>query len=236
MANRRTSKDRLELHSFKLYSSFIVSFLCQQRLRRLLVEGGPGNEHSGCAEKLVHTLKDSITSFLSLQTTSMVPIRIWSMKHIALSSAFLLSFRSDLKRHPAILHSVEALIDAFSTNVEDTADNRTGSLNEPHLRALGVLREICSRKAREEAQSLTRGEDFTLQPTPIITHEPPTSYDTDLSGNMATSGDDQMYFGTPLAGFDSFWDDDFFSMLTGNANIASNDILDGFGIPNGYPA
>ena len=70
-AARQTSRDRLEYHSFKLYSSFVISFLCQQRLRHLQAEQVQSKEQSQYSEKLVRSLADSITSFLALQTTSM---------------------------------------------------------------------------------------------------------------------------------------------------------------------
>ena len=222
---RQTSKARLEFHSLKLYSSFVISFLCQQRLRRLRGGEAQKDEQSECAEKLVHTLRDSITSFLSLRSTSMVPMRIWSLKHIALSSAFLLSFRSDLKQHPTNLQTVEALINAFSTIIEDGVDNGLGTLNEPHLRALRVLREICSKKVPEEV--VAREEEPDRDLSPLFPQEAPVSGNVNLSNHMRPTGLDDVYFGNPAAALDSFWDDDFFSMITGNANIASNDILDG---------
>ena len=148
------------------------------------------------------------------------------MKHIALSSAFLLSFRCDLKRHPALLQSVEALIDAFALIVEDRTENGFETLTEPHLRSLGILRQICSRNFPEDGQGIPAGGDFDGELAPMNPHEAPVADAVDSYGITQASGSDQMFFQTPRAGLDSFWDDEFFSLLTGNANIASNDILD----------
>ena len=86
---------------------------------------------------------------------------------------------------------------------------------------------MCSKSVPEGLQSLAGEQELGRKVAPISTHGAPGPDATDASGFMFPPGDDNEYFGTLPGPFDSFWDDDFFSMLTGNANIASNDILEG---------
>ena len=227
--NNQSTKARLENHGFKLYSSFVISFLCQQRLRNIQKENNDADEHTELSKKLVHSLKDSISSFLNLHTITLLPMRIWTMKHIALCSAFLLSFRCNLRRYPSLLQPVEALIDAFASAGEDTPENVHGYLSTRHARALEVLREVCSRDVPQETQEQSAPEHPMSEDVPDPSNETGFSEMVDIDGSL--QGPVMQTFDT-FAAFDgrlgTFWDDDFFSLLTGNANITSHDAFDGF--------
>lgn len=217
-----TSKLRIEQNSFKLYSSFVISFICQQRLRSQQNTVHEAEEQTEWSQKLLNSLNDSIISFVDLNRTSLLPMRIWSMKHIALCSAFLLSLRCNLKTSPVFLQSVEALIDAFRFALEDGPENFHGGLSMPHARALGVLREVRNRNVQQ------RQQESSFQPQSMDGSTLDVSSGADFQhGFPHTDGPfDGSAPDIDLAS--SFWDDEFFSLLTGNANLGSNEFLDRF--------
>ena len=205
--------NRLEHHAFKLYSSFIISFFCQRRLRDM--QGLPNQERqkSEWSDRLTQALVDTIMSFLGLHAISMLSLRIWTMKHMSLSSALLLGFRANLKHQPTLLQKIEAFIDVFSTAANDIDEDSLNTLTVPHARALAILKELCSKN------TLTRVPDG---PDPEV-----HLYDDQTPGpEMSSAGED----GEPFLGdnYDPavFWDDAFFELLTGNTNNPPSAITD----------
>jgi hypothetical protein len=209
--NVRTTKQRLEHYGFKLYSSFVISLLCQQRLRDMGSHGLQGMEQTEWSRRLVCALIDTVTSFLSMQTISALPLRIWSIQHMALCSAFLLSFRTDLKQQHALLRPVEALIDAFSGADNEVQVHSMGALAPPYGRALLILRERCGKGSSADV----------AQPS----NEANPGVDEMASQNIPSNSNFEQSMGTSLdslqmetARLDSFWDEQFFTYFLQEQN------------------
>ena len=197
----------------------MLSFLCHLRLRNTPGAIIGATEKTEWSDLLKRTLIDTITSFLSLNALSMLPLRIWTMKHMALSSALLLGFRTNLKREPTLIQPVQALIQAFSNTADDVDEESLNTLTVPHARALTILRELCSKNFSMGSSEISDRVNSELNNDQSFTEE------VDLGGHKAGGENDQPLFGDSYEST-MLWDDTFFSLLTGNANNVPSDILD----------
>ncbi|KAK7591976.1 hypothetical protein V3481_006612 [Fusarium oxysporum f. sp. vasinfectum] len=138
-------EQHLEHLSIQLYYHFCVSFICRPAFQRLeQVAGGP--HYMVLLSRVKSSLMNTSKAFLEFLALSVVPLRSWSLVHIALSATLLLNVWEETRNDPECRKLQQQVIDAFQQS--ECASNVTGPrssssnmqwLSDSHIRALIAL-------------------------------------------------------------------------------------------------
>ena len=170
----RTIQDRMEYNSFRIHTSFTISYICQAALRRADLDAHTAEI---LTIKCKETLTASVRGFLNLSTFSIVPLRTWSYVHNALSSALLLGLMGETRTNPEVRSMQESLISVLST-VEAEAEGsgtprqKDGSsrFTNRHAKALEALQAMCVQASKVATPaSIVSAEEQALIGTPART-------------------------------------------------------------------
>ena len=147
----RSMRDRIEYHSLRLHTCFAIVYVCQGMVRR---QSSLINEEQRCEwwQKLKGGLLETIQAFLDLQILSILPLRTWSMTHIALSCTLLLGFMPGTRPERRVLDTIKIFTSVLSSSADMDATEGDGfpRLTKRHALALELLHKLCDNHLRPE--------------------------------------------------------------------------------------
>ena len=166
----RSLRDRIEYHSLRLHTCFAIVYICQGMVRR---QSSLINEEQRCEwwQKLKGGLLETIQAFLDLQILSILPLRTWSMTHIALSCTLLLGLMPGTRPERRVLDTIKIFTSVLSSSADMDATEEDGfpCLTKRHALALAFLHKLCDKHLRPETPP--RRENPTAAPDDFYSND-----------------------------------------------------------------